>query len=113
MNKFHKRKFKTKEVDDLVLVDYLKTAILAFNRMDQKDEVDLQQIFSKENSFINDQRNTEFVLDFDERGFWVTIEMTPSANMMKLVSKNKRVMVPIMPGFVNNWLNSRFGIFKI
>ena len=113
MNKFHKRKFKTKKVEDLVLVDYLKKSASVLNMMDRRGENYLQNIFTDENHFTNSSGNTEFVVAFDDRGFWVTLEMTPSANLLKVADKRIEMGLPLKPGFVNDWINNKFGIFKI
>lgn len=114
MKKFFKgdKNFKVKTVDNRILVDYLKRSALVLSRVDKRGEYYLENIFTDENQFINSKGNTEFVVAFDDRGFWVTLEMTPSANLLKVADKKIELGTPIKPGFVNDWINDRFGIFR-
>lgn len=114
MEKFSKgsKNFKVKKVDNQILVDYLKKSALALSRMGKEGEYYLENVFTDENQFINSNGNTEFVIAFDDRGFWVNLEMTPSANLLKVADKRIELGIPLKPGFVNNWINDRFGIFR-
>lgn len=114
MEKFSKgsKNFKVKKVDNQILVDYLKKSALALSRMGKEGEYYLENVFTDENHYTNSDGNTEFVIAFDDQGFWVNLEMTPSANLLKVADKRIVMGLPLKPGFVNNWLNDHFGVFR-
>lgn len=103
------KSFEVKKVDNQILVDYLKRSVSMLDRMGKEGEIYLQNIFTDEDHYTNSKGNTEFVIAFDDRGFWVTLEMTPSANLLKVADKSIVMGLPLKPGFVNDWINNKFG----
>ena len=102
------KSFEVKKVDNQILVDYLKKSVSVLDRIDKRDEIYIQNIFTDENHYINSKGNSEFVIAFDDRGFWVTLEMTPSANLLKVADKSIVMGLPLKPGFVNDWINNKY-----
>lgn len=102
--------FKVKKVDHQILVDYLKKSVLALSRVGKEGEYYLQNIFTDDNHHTNSRGNIEFVIAFDDRGFWVMLEMTPSANLLTVGAEGIEMGLPLKPGFVNDWLNNNFRV---
>ena len=102
--------FKVKKVDHQILVDYLKKSVSVLGRIGREGENFLHNIFNDENHYTNSRGNTQFVIAFDDRGFWVLLEMTPSANLLTVGAKGIEMGLPLKPGFVNDWLNNNFRV---
>lgn len=100
--------FKVKKVDNQILVDYLKKSVSMLSRIGKEGEYFIENIFTDENHYINSNMNVEFVIAFDDRGFWVRLEMTPSVNLLKVGAKGIEMGLPLKPGFVNDWLNNKY-----
>lgn len=102
------KSFKVKKVDHQILVDYLKKSVSILERVDKSDEIYIENIFTDENHYINERGNSVFVIAFDDRGFWVRLEMTPSANLLTVGAEGIEMGLPLKPGFVNDWINKKY-----
>lgn len=90
------------------MVDYLKKSVSALSRVGIEAGNFLNNIFTNENRYTNSRGNTEFVIAFDDRGFWVMLEMTPSANLLKVGAEGIEMGLPLKPGFANDWINNKY-----
>lgn len=107
------KEYKLKNVDNQVLIDYLKKSAGTLYRIGKEDEYLLGKLFADDNHIINSDGNVEFAITFDKRGFWMNLEMTPSATLLKVGDKKIVLGIALQPCFVTEWLKDKFGIFGI
>lgn len=110
---FKGKDYKVKDVDNQVLIDYLKKSAGVLNRIGKEGEYFLGKLFTDENHIINSDGNVEFAITFDKRGFWLNLEMTPSETLLKVGDKKVIYGLALQRCFVTDWLNDKFGIFGI
>lgn len=110
---FKGKDYKLKNVDDQVLIDYLKHSAGTLYKIGKEREYFLEMLFTDDNHIINSDGNVEFAITFDKRGFWLNLEMTPSETLLKVGDKKVIYGLALQRCFVTDWLNEHYGIFGI